>query len=1400
MKERIISFILLTAIIIPIFIDSSNTLANERNISNSNSDGIATVTKSAKWINEGKTEAEITIEVKTNKIDDNVEEDIKNGDIIFILDRSGSMGNAVNLDRETIERDVMKTAATTFLKGSYANNGNRVAYGEFSSALWLFSTTNGGYGRSGSVKYVFGYDKILKSVNDITTANQARDELLKTLKKYPETLKFYSNTSDIETQINRAIGEWLYGNTDLNLPFIWARCMLESRPQEEQIRKPYIIIITDGQPYPENNDRSRKQQASQTSYDWRKGQYVANKFAVETASILRNNYNAEIYTIILDTSNADYGMWNSMVGDNGASASNNTAHIYSIGRTASTSTAKATMNDILERIYADMKSRASSQETAILNASLTDIINTELFSVSQSKNAITTNIGEATLSDNGKTVTWHFSGIDYGSKCTDGKWPTLKIKINLKDPSIYGDDMNTNSIIGGDDKCALVHSKGEEIKVQTPWLSRPKTESSVTIKYIDNDTGKILYNIALDNLQNQSLFPSKGTIKSKYALSGKQLQLVSGIEKYELLEDKIIIDNKKYSLQTLPEKISINSNSTIEFYYTKARAKVYIRTFIVNKLDNVITGIINNSERSMFVEVGELQENAAPLTDKYEYLGYVFSKNENRIINSQTLNNLDKDENVVEYVLENSETAYIDFYYLNQEYTYDATVNYIDNDTGEILYSTNVPQIKNYSVFPSYGTLSSRYLIKDLKGTIGISEYDLITDKIIINGEQYTTSSVPQTLVMDEDKTIEFYYRKQNKDATIRTYIVTKVDDKIIGIRNNSSLSHLAYSDIEYQKEAPVLPNYQYLGYIVRYDDESIIASYTLNSLNANQTVAKYKLSNYNQKIYVNFIYLEQFNTVTVKYQDERGNKILDDVVETVKSGGVVYPDVPNTIKNNNIVYNYTGRSDGKNQNSSIGPINKKTVVIITYKSIMQNPVVSYPVINSQYIQNGHSAVILGQKITVSIPSKGKHPQMSELGVTEPTNGWNSIYAKSEYLKFNCDVIYENKIIKAGELISIARNENGGIENKTVDILIPEYVEEGTYKATAIVSNLAINKKTTSKHKGYNNLYEENEAAGEIEFVVKGKIYDFTITNIIGDNFWPTSSFKNINGYKADIDETNKIAMLPIGQRNYQNSSYKYGISLGSSFFYNLNTIGLKNEKIIIETNLIYLDKNGEQIDVDIYYKDSSGQYKLLPYESTSELITKLNIDAYKPRTNITKELQQGLSLYTGVEYNKNTTIGNHKQIQINNNLKTPFVNYFSEEQSLTKEAVLNANIGSEVLKATSHWYGYYSLPYSTIVVPKGTSQNLLSREIKTGYIVVLFKIKSIDKNGEEYLVYDNQLVGNEWKNEGGVGNEGYLTVYLPNTSSSANKDAIIKVENGYYPIAIYGAGTRLSYDVGGTH
>ena len=40
-------------------------------------------------------------------------------------------------------------------------------------------------------------------------------------------------------------------------------------------------------------------------------------------------------------------------------------------------------------------------------------------------------------------------------------------------------------------------------------------------------------------------------------------------------------------------------------------------------------------------------------------------------------------------------------------------------------------------------------------------------------------------------------------------------------------------------------------------------------------------------------------------------------------------------------------------------------------------------------------------------------------------------------------------------------------------------------------------------------------------------------------------------------------------------------------------------------------------------------------------------------------------------------------QIQINNNLKTPFVNYFSEEQSLTKEAVLNANMESEVLKAS---------------------------------------------------------------------------------------------------------------------
>lgn len=946
-----------------------------------------------------------------------------------------------------------------------------------------------------------------------------------------------------------------------------------------------------------------------------------------------------------------------------------------------------------------------------------------------------------------------------------------------------------------------------------------------------------------------------------------------GIEGYILNEKKAMIDDNRYNINTIPDNISIDGDRVIEFYYKKSKAKAVIRTFIVNRTDDTITGIIKNSEREVIVNAYELQEYAVAKSDKYEYLGCNIKKNEVPIVNMQTLDDLDAEKTVVNYELADGEIEYIDFYYLNQEYTYSAQIKYIDDTTNEVLYKVDNDKMEKNAIFPNYGTIASRYLIKDLKGTLGLSGYELMDKKVIIDDDNYTINTMPDTLIMNEDKTIEFYYRKENADANIRTFIVTKTDNKITGVKNNSQYTHSAYANVEYKKEAPVLPNYKYLGYRISYGDNPVITSSVIDGLDPNQTLATYRLQQDNQRVYVDFIYLEEYYTVTVKYQDTYGNSIRDDIVEVVKSGNSIIPDVPDTITANSTTYDYVSRNDGKVQDDIIGPVKNKTIVIVKYKSrghtvrikyrdIISNeqiapdvvegnipeyskykptedgvsskyifvtrsdgkarkaeieittfdkevifyyvnsegaPVVAYPEITTNYKESGKSVAVLGEEIQVTIPSKGTHNQMHDLGINEPSNGWNSVYAKSEYLKFSCDVLFNGEIVKAGELIKISSNVDGGIGNTSIKVIIPEYVKGETQKVTAIVSNLIQNKKQSSNNVGYNELYNENEAVNTIEFKVRGKLYDFTITNLVGDNFWPTSLFNNINGYKAGLNATNKISSLPIGQRDHQNKLYKYGIALGSSFYFNLNTIGVDNEKISIVPKLIYIDNDGNQKDVDIYYKNSSNKYVAFPQLSELELTTKINSDAYKSRTNITNEMQKGIKLFSDVIYNTASSIGTYKEINLTKNEKTPFINYISEENK-TQYNSLSETIKNEILKSANHWYGYYSLPYTTMVMEKGANTNDSSKEIKTGFIIVLFKITSKNSSGNTYLVYDNQIQGNMWKIEGGSGNGENLVIQLPVTASSNGKNTTINVVDGYYPVAIYGAGTRLNYDTASTH
>lgn len=157
-------------------------------------------------------------------------------------------------------------------------------------------------------------------------------------------------------------------------------------------------------------------------------------------------------------------------------------------------------------------------------------------------------------------------------------------------------------------------------------------------------------------------------------------------------------------------------------------------------------------------------------------------------------------------------------------------------------------------------------------------------------------------------------------------------------------------------------------------------------------------------------------------------------------------------------------------------------------------------------------------------------------------------------------------------------------------------------------------------------------------------------------------------------------------------------------------------------------------------------------------------------------------------ENSEHTTNG----LLIDNSLRLPYVGYIS---TLTK---LSDKEFDNVMTSASHWYAEYKLPNTLAIKEQENSTPVR----KDGFYVVCFKIESKDTNGDTCLKYENQYVGNQWKNEGGA--ESTLTIKLPLTAqaSNATTSISINVTDGYYPVAIYQANISVSedYEISGTH
>lgn len=477
-----------------------------------------------------------------------------------------------------------------------------------------------------------------------------------------------------------------------------------------------------------------------------------------------------------------------------------------------------------------------------------------------------------------------------------------------------------------------------------------------------------------------------------------------------------------------------------------------------------------------------------------------------------------------------------------------------------------------------------------------------------------------------------------------------------------------------------------------------------------------------------------------------------------------VKPDSPGN-KNVVMIYVYQKQPDGGNTPSDDDEDSEYT------------PVTCDPTVDN-------SNVLVDSNVTIVIPNHGVHTDFGEDAY------YNKLFAKQKLVKFPFEVYYNGELKAKDTWIEVAnRNDisREGNNDGKYEIGIPAWIEKGKY--TVDVRVVATSGTEANEREQSNDIFNNGAIAyNEVEINVVGKIYDFTITNLEGDTVWTRYLFENQN-------KEYKTSTLPIGQANVVPTSYKYGMKLGSTFLYSINTLGVSNTKVQILPKVYYVEKNGgTAVDVTnkLQYKTEKG---FVNFDSTAvSLSTKINKQT-RMTAEVRNEVSKSMAMKAFVGYGQDTNasrkFGTYNKMLIDNSLRLPYVGYVS---TLTKSSDKNFD---KVMTSASHWYAEYKLP-NTLAMKENSGNDKTVR--KDGFYVVCFKIESKDTNGNTYLKYENQYVGNQWKNEGGA--ESTLTIKLPLTAQASNATTSINVTDGYYPVAIYQANISVSedYEISGTH
>lgn len=318
---------------------------------------------------------------------------------------------------------------------------------------------------------------------------------------------------------------------------------------------------------------------------------------------------------------------------------------------------------------------------------------------------------------------------------------------------------------------------------------------------------------------------------------------------------------------------------------------------------------------------------------------------------------------------------------------------------------------------------------------------------------------------------------------------------------------------------------------------------------------------------------------------------------------------------------------------------------------------------------------------------------------------------------------------------------------------------------------------------------------------VVGRLYDFTVTNIdgsdkTGDEKWKSTLFPNEETeYKANV--------IPIGQAANRPDKYNYGIKLGTTFYFSVNTKGQKNNAISIKPRFLYVSADGKTVkEVDIYVNDN-GKFKNMLDESIGDRYMKLREENVL-KTTVANEIKKSLEINKISErynysLNQNRNIGKFLNTVIPKYLSMPYLSYPNEfKEMYGNDALLfTGKTENELLTYASHWYGKYVVPSSAKLVTKGESYTEESN-YKDGYVIVLFNIISLDSANGEYLSYNLPSVKTQWQREN-------LNHFIELPVVFGGKTSSITIEmskDGYAPVIIYQVGvtTKDNNTSVGTH